>query len=152
MSEFILETVTWPKFKGTDDRRRWLKMRLENLTLEDFERAIDPDVRYSIDITENELPDTLADAIIRLGDRSGWKSEQWDTTDTICVCDEHGHLFKVHVFICVTGSTVAESLESTDWTIAQSVDRLSEVVEIRELCQMWSIIDHKHLKAKSSIK
>ena len=127
-------------------------MRLENLTLEDFERAIDPDVRYSIDITEGELPDTLADAIIRLGDRSKWKSEQWDTTDTICVCDENGHLFKVHVFICVTGETVTESLESTDWMIAQSVERLSEVVEIRELCQMWSIIDHKHLKAKSSSK
>ena len=150
MSGFILETVTWPKFKNTADRKRWLKMRLENLTLEDVEKTIDPDIRYSIDISEYELTDTLADAIVKLGDKSSWNTEQRDTTDTICVCDENGKLFKVHVFICVTGETVTESLESTDWPIAQSIDRLSDVCEIRELCQMWSIIDHEHLKAKSS--
>ena len=150
MSEFILETVTWPKFQNTADRKRMLKVKLENLTLEDVERTIDPDIRYSIDISEYELTDTLADAIVKLGDKSSWNTEQRDTTDTICVCDENGHLFKVHLFICATGSTVTESLESIDWAIAQSIDRLSDVCEIRELCQMWSIVDHKHLKAKSS--
>lgn len=147
---FDLTIQTWPIFERTQDRMDLLADLLRSMDREAFLGITD--VNFMQDDGYDCDYDQVAGAICDIAQNPENASEKEDrdfTSSVLPICDEAGRLFVVRVFILADGGLLGNSSESEDYDLAEMIDRLSDVCEIRELCQSWSIEDHKHLTPKS---